>query len=49
MSFDPTKTIHIRQGKDGSTTVTEEDRAKEYNISITEKLGMKDITPKNDT
>ena len=49
MSFDPTKTIHIRQGKDGSTTVTEEDRAKEYNISITEKQEMKDITPKNDT
>ena len=49
MSFDPTKTIHIRQGKDGSTTVTEEDRAKEYKISITEKQKMKDITPeKND-
>ena len=49
MSFDPTKTVHIRQGKDGSTTVTEEDRAKEYKISITEKQKMKDITPeKND-
>tara|TARA_B100000287_G_scaffold195154_1_gene184353 strand:- start:312 stop:743 length:432 start_codon:yes stop_codon:yes gene_type:complete len=49
MSFDPKKTIHIRQGKDGSTTVTEEDRAKEYNITITEKQEMKDITPeKND-
>ena len=49
MSFDPTKTIHIRQGKDGSTTVTEEDRAKQYNITITEKQEMKDITPeKND-
>ena len=49
MEVDPTKTIHIRQGKDGSTTVTKEDRAKEYKISITEKQEMKDITPKNDT
>ena len=49
MEVDPTKTIHVRQGKDGSTTVTKEDRAKEYKISITEKQEMKDITPKNDT
>ena len=38
-------TVHVRQGKDGSTTISKEEGVKEYNISITEKEKMKDITP----
>jgi len=45
----PAKTIHVHQGKDGTTTIKEEDSVRGYNISITEKEEMKDITPeKND-
>ena len=39
-------TVHVRQGKDGSTTISKEEGVREYNISITEKEEMKDITPK---
>ena len=39
-------TVHVRQGKDGSTTISEEEGVKGYNISIKEKEEMKDITPK---
>ena len=39
-------TVHVRQGKDGSTTISEEEGVKGYNISIREKEEMKDITPK---
>ena len=45
----PSKTVRVDQHKDGSTTVSEEDVIKGYDISITEKKEMKDITPeKND-
>tara|TARA_B100000424_G_scaffold229001_1_gene190331 strand:- start:464 stop:856 length:393 start_codon:yes stop_codon:yes gene_type:complete len=45
----PNKTVRVDQHKDGSTTVSEEDVIKGYDISITEKKEMKDITPeKND-
>ena len=39
-------TVHVRQGKDGSTTISEEEGVKGYNISIKEKEEMKDITPR---
>ena len=39
-------TVHVRQGKDGSTTISKEEGVREYNLSITEKEEMKDITPK---
>ena len=39
-------TVHVRQGKDGLTTISEEAGVKGYNISIREKEEMKDITPK---